>query len=528
MRLVLPAILPAMIIACGSFTDPNDEDSDSLELDLELELRTGDYWEFLATSSSSSRAGLQPGHRSTKDFSVFRITLGLPVEVGGRTAFPLIYEPDTTNYEGRRLQQWKYVALDESGNLLGSRDAGKFESVVERGFFSPIADPEVVHDTLPGRYNRYAAWSVQPQSCVGVSDECFRRLFLVPGVGPVGKVDTTNVGDVVNFRRVSYTVELIGTSFTPASSSFAPIDPGWRRATPVGNILGEQSATWGSIGRAIAADQAMYFFVDQRLAPFHTCLTVGGVQVYDVGNDTWDRIVTPICDVLAAGIVDGRLVILENNDGTLSRWDLDPVTNRWEERVLTRPWTSGQCGSYTAVEGTSEFAVMCSGKLLLIDVESGDQTVEVEVPDQSAGALLSMGRDVYYGVADGSTFYRYDLDMKGWTQLSGLPRPRTGFTLVAHRGEIWALGGDCPDFSSPCPDNRAPGAEVDILDPLTGTWELREDLGLVFPCNSPGAASIDGVLHVLDLCHISGMGPHAVLVQDSASPLSTEGGNDRY
>jgi hypothetical protein len=456
-------------------------------------LMPGDYWAFdwFERTTSSSSAGSTSSQREGS----FRVTVGLPLAMGGRTAYPL----SVTGNPPTGQPAWKALAAD-GPLLLGTKDGSVYGTVFRSdaaggwkgaGFFT-FFPPERTSIAAPGTFQGPSrslnAWVVARSSSsggctyyaeVGQSicgqdySSYSEREYHQPGVGPVGYQFSASAmysgGGFTSVHNTVRSVELVkssrvaddGTVFTgPAWSRLADMPPAF--SDPKAAALDGTLFVTGGPGSNVSL--ASYSAASDKWSPA-------------VPNGTF---ITGIFGVSAGGI---------HALGSRSLLRLDPATRQWQPIAGTLPSLSNVCG--TVVLGNGDLAVVdCPGVSdMKIHVYSmSTHRWGAPVPAR-AGVLLrpavaAVGNDVYVmgGYANSATrgiigtVRRFRASTGTWEVLS------TPMRTPRDEAQAWTSGSRIHVIGGRGKTNDVPtGRVVDILDTATMTWSTGPAL--------PGARS---------------------------------------
>lgn len=461
-----------------------------------MTLQAGDYWEFewsdtLASTTSS-------GTSTTAKSGSFRVTLGSPQNLGGRTAFPLTVTGDTT--VGKPV--WSYIAA-HGPQLLGTRDGSVYSTILGSdsggwkgaGFFSffrPDLAKTVTKGTFTGNYRTISAWLVSRSSssggctyysevgqniCTTDPSSYSETEYEKAGVGPVGylyKSSTSFSGggfyQVVNITR---TVELVKSSRV-ADDGTAFTGTPWTKLPDI--------ARGAYIQGAAAHNGKVY--------AFGGWWSGGGppwVQIYDPASGAWGTSASSGAEVSAViGVSGGVLYVVgrTSSTGTMSLLSLDSGTNRWNV-AGTAPSFSNPCGA----------AVLANGNLAVVDCP-GLSSMSIYIyylrsrrwgSGVSYGstvlrpAVAAVGDDVYVmgGYVSGSLTSSgitgrvriFRNETSSWAiTASDMRTARDEPVAVAIGTKLYVMSGS--PASSSVPDNRI----IEVLETATLTWSTAPSL----------------------------------------------------
>jgi hypothetical protein len=470
-------------------------------------LTPGDYWEFdwFERTASSSSAG----STSRQSEGSFRVTVGLPQVMGGRTAYPL----SVTGSPPAGQPVWKALATD-GPLLLGTKDGSVygtvFRSDAETGwkgagfftFFPPDRTGVAVPGTFQGPSRNLNGWVVSRtsssggctyypevgQSICGQDYSSYsEREFYQAGVGPIGYQFRTSVmytgGGFTSVHNIVRTVELVkssrvaddGTVFTgPAWSRLADMPPGFSNPNAAA-LEGTLFVTGGAGNNVSLASYSAATATWSPAAPNGTFIT--GIFGLSMGS------------IHALG---GR---------TLLR--LDPATRQWQPIAGTLPSLSNPCG--TVALGNGDLAVVdCPGSsdmkihVYSMSTHRWGAPVTARAGIVLRPAVAAVGNDVYVmgGYANSSTrgiigtVRRFRASTGTWEVLSAPMRtPRDETMAYTSGSRIHVIGGRGKTNDVPT------GRVVEVLDTTSMTWST----GPALPSARSrfAVSSIDGRLVVL-------------------------------
>jgi hypothetical protein len=471
-------------------------------------LAPGDYWEFdwfQRTSGSSSA-----GSSSNQSEGSFRVTVGPPVVMGGRTAYSL----SVTGSPPSGQPVWKALATD-GPLLLGTKDGSVYSTVFRSDgasdwkgagfftFFPPDRTRTAAPGTFEGPSRSLGAWVVARSSsrggCVFYPEvgqsicgqdyaSYSEREFYQPGVGPVGYQFSSSAmftgGGFTSVHDIVRTVELVKSSRV-ADDGTVFTGPAWSRLADLPATLSDP--------KAVALDGTLF--------------VTGGLNrsvafaSYSAGTGAWSPALangTSITGIF--GISRGSIYALGR-----SLLQLDPATRQWQPIAGTLPSLSNVCGT----------VVLGSGDLAVVDCPAVGGDMKIHVYSMSthrwsapvaarAGIVLrpavaAVGEDVYvmggYANNTGSrgiiaTVRRFRVSRGTWEVLSVPMRtPRDEAEAHTSGSRIHVVGGRGKTNDVPS------GRVVEVFDTATLTWSTGPALPVAR--SRFALSSIDGRLVVL-------------------------------
>ena len=263
-------------------------------------LASGSYFEFLATSSSTSAT--PSGTSGSSDYGIFRIALGSPMVVGGVSGFATTVTGKTVTGGVDFRPNWTFLGLSGQ-RWVGSSDNTNLVTLYDpalpagtTGFFLKVPAPRSVSAraaTFDGAYNDYPGISLSDASsdggcrtvasvtiCSDSATSFAQSEYLEDGIGPVGyrrSINYTVGGSAPQIVNSSVTLELIGSSLSPRDGSTIKPPP-WAEvaAMPVPRV----SAVAAAVGSRI------YVYGGYSSEPGFDGKRV---DVYDIPTGTWSR-----------------------------------------------------------------------------------------------------------------------------------------------------------------------------------------------------------------------------------------------
>jgi Kelch motif len=347
---------------------PASDNGGGNEAAITASLKSGDYFEFLATSASSATS---PSTTSTSsDHGTFRLTLGAPATVGGVDGFAVTVSGKTLVGGHEFTPAWTFVA-QYGARWLGSNDGATLVPLYDpalpsgtRGFFLDMPESRRITahaDVFEGAYNRYAALALGDSRsdggcelvlsytiCSDSATSFSQREYLKDGIGPIGfsrRMGYTAGGSAPSVVNASLDLELIATSLAARDGSVVNAPP-WRQATSM--PVSRSGATAAAIGNRIyvfGGTSDSPDFSDER------------VDVLDTSTGVWSRgsdAPRSLSGSRSVAIGD-RIAVLFGSDGLLH----DPATGLWTPMArLTASGTLAGVGARTRADGTSEIVVI--------------------------------------------------------------------------------------------------------------------------------------------------------------------------
>lgn len=461
-----------------------------------VSLQARDYWEFERSDTLASTTS--SGTSTTAKSGSFRVTLGSPQNLGGRTAFPLTVTGDTTL--GKPV--WDYLAADGS-LLLGTRDGSVYSTILGSdsggwkgaGFFSffpPNLARTVSKGTFQGNYRSVSAWQVSRSSssggctyysevgqniCTTDPSSYSETEYEKAGVGPVGYLYKSSTsfsgGGFYQLVNITRTVELVKSSRV-ADDGTAFTGTPWTKLPDI--------ARGAYIQGAAAHNGKVY--------AFGGWWSGGGppwVQIYDPATGAWNTSASSGAEASAVIGVSGGILYgagRTSSTAAMSLLSFDTATNRWTV-AGTAPSLSNPCGT----------AVLANGNLAVVDCP-GLSSMSIYVyylrsrrwgSGVSYGstvlrpAVAAVGDDVYVmggyvsgflsssGITGRVRIFRNETN--SWViTASDMRTARDEAVAVAMGSKLYVMSGS--PASSSVPDNRI----IEVLDTATQSWSIAPSL----------------------------------------------------
>lgn len=452
-------------------------------------LQAGDYWQF--DWWNRTETGSSSGTTSTSRSGSYRVTLGAPRALGGRTAYPLVLSGDTSVFK----PIWNYLAADGPW-LLGTRDGSTYSTVFRADgaggwkgagffvFFPPELTATASLGRFAGDYRTVPAWVVSRSRsgggchfypeigetiCTEAQESYSASEYHLAGVGPIGMRTSTSAmysgGGFTTVHHVTGGVELIKSSRVGDDGSlftgppWAPL-PAMPRAprSPAAAELGGK----------------VYVFGTDAATGTSTFL-----QVFDPATAAWSAPeATDVSITELIGASGGRLYAIGRRGSASAAAALlrmDPATRLWSAMPGTLPTFSNPCGG----------AALAGGQLAVVDCP-GTSDLHVHVYDPARAtwrtgasyggvvlrpAVAAIGDDLYVvggyrsltlspGVV--ATLRRYRAGTDTWTTLAAMPTERDSAQAVALGGRLFVIGG-------PVVSSRV----AESYDPASGRWSVQ-------------------------------------------------------
>lgn len=462
-------------------------------------LATGGFWEFVASSQNSTSAQ-GSGGSTDRDVGVFRVTLGAPVVISGRTMHPVTVTGDPSVGGTDLTPRWKFVGVLD-GALIGSTDGASVATIFgtsaatgpAKGWFvdartGSLATP--VTATLRGRYNtlatRAAASSSRDGGCETVlglqfcqdqSSRFSEREHHADGIGPVGferdSSFSSSGGGFFTSSTRSLRVEIVRTSLAAADGT--PIrDMPWREVAPM--------AAPRTGHAAVASGGRLWVFGGAATGQ-------PAIEVYDPTTNAWSAVNAPLpAGATLAGrraeTVGERSYFVAPNAAVLvfdhrtTTWTTGPSPARteiswdlglWNDTATNRPQLVAVWNNRTAPRLDVSF----------YDTVLGRWSAGTALPaiDRRAYAATVAGNALYLtgGTAHTSTSssaridyptstIRYDVPSGTWTVtgLGATSASRTDGAAATFAGRPVVLGGRDRDGTVL--------STVETYDVATGAW----------------------------------------------------------
>ena len=331
-------------------------------------LKSGDYFEYLATSTSSVRSASTTS--TSSDHGTFRLTLGAPASVGGVDGFAVTASGKTLVGGHEFTPAWSFVA-QHGARWLGSSDGTTLVTLYDpalpsgtSGFFLDVPESRRITaraDVFEGAYNRHAALALGDSSsdggcelvlsytiCSDSETSFSQREYLKDGIGPIAfsrRVGYTASGSAPSVINASLDLELVATSLAARDGSVIHAPP-WRQAAsmPVSRS-GANAAAIGARAYVFGGSSDSPEFSAER------------VDVLDTTTGVWSRSGdAPRSLSGSRGVAIGdRIAVLIGNDGLLH----DPAAGTWTPMArLTASGTLAGVGGLTRADGSTDVVVI--------------------------------------------------------------------------------------------------------------------------------------------------------------------------
>lgn len=214
-----------------------------------LQLKEGDYWKYkwqqiITTSGQGINTNIE------NSYNEFIITLGKKTFFNGREVFPILLTGESETYAPR----WKYLTIDENGDLLGSIN-GAYQTIYSAsksewlggGFFIKFKNDDMIKvhtTTYNGIYNTFKAKEITYKDASGgceyllgytlCSDSSANtnvKEYYKQGLGTVGLYEysyyTYNGGNFYTAHKKELYIELIESSLSSLDGTILK-KPNWK------------------------------------------------------------------------------------------------------------------------------------------------------------------------------------------------------------------------------------------------------------------------------------------------------------
>lgn len=480
---VIFSVLVSVLVACGGGggggeieDTTNDADATPAISGFDFELHEGDFWEYVWVYSHTTTS--PDGTSGESDAGYFRITLGAPALLDGKTAYPLNITGKTTDPTGTTYAaNPTHIAVDGNQILISAdgvtltvifdantaQAAGEFFGYLPISGTAAVTSVEMNNQFVNGTTAYRVGASTDDPLCEAIlgdticSDEASSITayeYYKPGIGPISYyIRTSNTytdGGYTTSHTTERTLGVVESSLS-APDGYTPAGP-WRvRAeSPVTDL-----DDWFTAG-AVLNDKIYIVRYDK-------------LHIYDVATHTWTAGPDAPASILnGEALAYGDLIhVFAYND----IYTFDPVSTIWSTHAdavaVVGDWQQHatgivQCGG---VDRYGVFLDQGNTDVFFYDfLESSEHVLWSPSYYPGATSYRSLAvRDSELYVFGGATSGTDSMESykiipcdtaPGWARIADMPRALSRADSVVHGGKIYVVG----DFT------------VDEYEPLSDTW----------------------------------------------------------